>query len=100
MTGAMRAQGAQSIAGLRGFQRHPVFFLVEGSHLSGREALGAVAERKNRGQQVLLRRALWPNSGIATPEGVCTGFNQRLVSTSADRTGNGRDTSVPAVCRR
>src|SRR5713101_8318264 len=62
---AVGAEGPQPVCGLRGVQRHPVLFLLLGPELLVAEAVGTVRERENRGQQGLLHRALWPNSGIA-----------------------------------
>ena len=86
---AVGAENPHPIAGLRGLQRHPVLLLMLGSKLAIAEPRSAVSQGEDRGQQGLLRRALWSNSGIAPPKGVGTGFNQRLISAGAHRAGDG-----------
>ncbi len=88
---AVGAEGPQPVAGLRGGQRDPVLGLLLGPELPVAEPGGTVREGEHRGQQGLLPWPLWPNSGIATPGGVRTGFDQSLIGASAYRTGDGRE---------
>ncbi len=90
---AVAAKDPHPVAGLRGLQRHPVLFLVRAPKFTVAEPGDAVLQGEECGQQGLLRRALWPNSGIATPRGIRTAFDQRLVSTRADRRGHRREAS-------
>src|SRR5919108_6400070 len=64
---AVGAENPHPIAGLRGLQRYPVLLLMLGSKLAVAESRSAVSQGEDRGQQGLLRWALWSNSGIASP---------------------------------